>query len=82
MVNGLGYSNSVGVQELVMQPLFTHSIIQLIDFYYLVFNYKYVFIYNKLCKNMAGLSLCVLVSMLQTIYKISIHAVLSKFTFL
>jgi len=33
MGNGTGYCNSVGVQELViMQPLFTHNIVQLIDF--------------------------------------------------
>lgn len=45
----------------IIQPMSTHSIIQLTDLYYVVINYNYV-IHNKQCKNITGRSLLVLLS--------------------
>jgi len=57
MGNGSAHSNTVYVQErVIMKPAYTHTIIQLTDFYYLVNNYNYILIDNKIYKNMAATS--------------------------
>jgi len=80
MGNGSAHSNTVDVQEcVIMKPAYTHRIIQLTDFYYLVINYNYILI-DKIYKNMAVTSSVVKYTM-KTIQNL-LHAVLAKFTIL